>query len=237
MESIYRGLAPKANIVRFYPPTDTQLFRKGNGEAFRNKRNLGKRPLIAYAGAVTTNEGLHILIEAFVQVKARIPDAILVAAGLISFSLRIPIDLEKLVEDLDISDSVIFTGIIPLSEIIDLYAAADVLVNPKTDHIANKVARPIKVGEYLSSGTPMVSSRISELDEILVDGEEAIFCEPENVGELAKCLIDVLQATPQRRESIGKRAQEAAEKGFDYRSFCLRIHQMIEMNSNPKATR
>jgi len=239
LEAVYRRLAPRARIFRLYPPTDTQLFKSGEGEAFRKRRNLGDRPLIGYAGAVNTNEGIHILLEAFAMTRIRIPDAILLLAGLMSQSLHItgkPLDLEKLAEDLNISDSVLFLGPIPLREVVDLYAACDVLVNPKVDHLANRVASPIKVGEYLASGTPMISSRVGELDEILVDGEEAIFFKPGNVEELANCLTDILLATPQRRDYIGKRAQEAARKNFDYSSWALRIHQTIAMNTDHKVT-
>jgi glycosyltransferase involved in cell wall biosynthesis len=236
LESLYRRVAPRARIVRLYPPTDTQLFNTGDGEAFRKKHNLGSRLIIAYAGSLVMNEGVHILLKSFAMIRNRLPNAFLVIAGITTHLLNKSIDLKMLAADLDISGSVLFTGLIPLQEITDLYAAADVLVNPKIDHLANRVASPIKIGEYLASGKPMVSSRICELDEILVDGEEAIFFEPENVDELANCLTEILQATPQRREDMGKRAQEAARKNFDYRTWALRIHQMIEMNLISKAT-
>jgi glycosyltransferase involved in cell wall biosynthesis len=50
-----------------------------------------------------------------------------------------------------IGKRVVFTGQLSQNEVIDLFAASNVLAMPKIDHPMNRVASPIKIAEYMAA--------------------------------------------------------------------------------------
>ena len=75
-----------------------------------------------------------------------------------------------------------------------------------------------KVGEYLASGTPLITTRWGEVINWLVDGESAYIVEPENVSILADTIIRVFN-NPEESRRIGQKGQEVCKKCFDYRDW------------------
>ena len=195
LEQHLTKIAPNTKYLRLWPPTDTGYY--GSGSAIRAKEmlNICDTPLIVYAGAVSKLEGVDLLIESMKSIVDKYPDAKLIIAGPILEHDPIigkPLDYWKLVQRLNLGDNVIFSGSLRMPDVADLLAAATVLVNPKVDHLANRVAAPIKIGEYLASGRPVLTTRVCELDEWLVDRRDVLFCSPGDAGELAEGICEIM---------------------------------------------
>ncbi|MEQ6901073.1 glycosyltransferase [Nocardioides sp. YIM 152588] len=107
-------------------------------------------------------------------------------------------DLEKLAAELGVADRVRFLGPRSEAEVREALAAADLFVLPSV------VARdgqmeglPVALMEALASGVPTVSTRLSGIPEIVVDGETGLLAEPADPASLAAALTRILEDAPE----------------------------------------
>jgi glycosyltransferase involved in cell wall biosynthesis len=66
-----------------------------------------------------------------------------------------------------VKDNVIITGSVNFSEVLRYYSAADLLVLPMENNPIENARFPIRLGEYLASGKPIVSNATGEVKYIL----------------------------------------------------------------------
>jgi peptidoglycan/xylan/chitin deacetylase (PgdA/CDA1 family) len=76
---------------------------------------------------------------------------------------------------------------------------------------------PNKMGEYLASGRPVVTCKIGDLTNFLIDNVNAYLAEPGNERDFAAKMIAVLQ-DPARAEQIGAAGQHSCLAHLDYRA-------------------
>lgn len=93
-----------------------------------------------------------------------------------------------------------------------LMRAADVLILPNTakDPASKYETSPVKLFQYMSSGTPIIASDLPSIRDI-VSEEEVFFFEPDNPESLAKAIDKVLQDSPEASRRAGA-SQEAVKK-------------------------
>lgn len=231
----FQNLAPHAQISQAWPPTDIPLFASGNGERGRKTFSIDKEDfLIVYSGSVCVREGIHILLKAFATIIKEAPLSQLFIAG------KIPpedgylpwldsgvIDFKEMAKTLGISGKITFSGMLEKEDLIDILNAADVLVMPKIDHQYNAVAMPIKVGEYLATANPFVSSNICDLDKYFIDGKNIQLVEPDNPDLLSKRILWVYKNRKIAR-AIGKEGYIKAEEMFNYSCWVATLLKAIE---------
>jgi glycosyltransferase involved in cell wall biosynthesis len=136
---------------------------------------------ILYVGAVSRSKGVEVLLRAFAQVKAQVPDAKLLIGG--KSSLDQPM-LESLVQSLGVSD-VTFAGFIAEADLATHYAQATVMVFP------SHYGFGLSTLEAMACGTPVVGVRALDAPEFFADA--GILAEPDNADDLASCLSRVLR--------------------------------------------
>lgn len=87
--------------------------------------------------------------------------------------------------------------------------AANVLVLPNTakEEVSARYTSPMKLFEYMASGTPIVASRLPSIQEI-VGSERAILVEPDNASALAEGIQNAVRGDSRRR---AQSAREWAE--------------------------
>ncbi|HYQ17056.1 MAG TPA: glycosyltransferase family 1 protein [Polyangiaceae bacterium] len=151
---------------------------------------------ILYVGAVSRAKGVEVLIRAFAQVKARVPDARLVVAGKSSTDQP---ELEQLARELGATD-VSFTGFVAEKELPERYASATVMVFP------SHYGFGLSTLEAMACGTPVVGVRTLDAPEFFADA--GLLAEPNDPASLADCLVKMV-ADPdvqaqQRRKSLAR---------------------------------
>lgn len=213
-------IAPHTPRLLLPASVDTVLFGSGDGSKYRTRPELAGHKLVVYAGTFWVVEGLANLVAAMAQVTRRIPDARLVIAG--GASVADSDDVEALAAQHGIRDKTVLLGQLDLADVVDLLAAADVLVVSKINHLANRVAMPIKIVEYLSAGKPIVASNIGDIGYYLRDREHAILVEPGDVQALADGICEVLQDA-ELAEHLAKQGQQLARDTFDALSVTARM--------------
>jgi len=150
-------------------------------QSYFPRPNVARHPrTILYVGAVSRSKGVEVLIRAFAQVKARVPDAKLLIGGKSSADQPM---LEGLVQSLGI-DGVSFAGFIAEADLATHYAQATVMVFP------SHYGFGLSTLEAMACGTPVVGVRALDAPEFFADA--GILAEPDDVQDLANCLGRVL---------------------------------------------
>lgn len=228
LEEKFRRIAPGVKVMRIPVLVDTQLFRTGDRAGFRKRLGLSDCKVVAYAGTFWVVEGVAKLIEAMSLVGQEHSDARLVIAG--GRSTSASDDVPALVGRFGLSDKAILLGHIKLSEVVDLLAAADVLVVSKIDHLANRAGLATKLAEYLAAGRPVVASNIGDVSLYLRHNEHALLCEPGNARELAES-ISTLLSDPSLADRLAEQGRRVAVEAFDTRSNVERMLAAIAQAS------
>jgi glycosyltransferase involved in cell wall biosynthesis len=157
-------------------------------EAIRARHGVAREEkLIVYTGSFVALQALDLLLEAFPQVLASVPDARLLLVGGAEPELS---QLRLAAERLGIAQRVILEAARPQAEIAGYLAAADVLVSPRVQGINP----PGKLLSYLASGRPVVATDTLVHNQLLT-GECAILTRPDAAG-LAEGLVLALTDSP-----------------------------------------
>lgn len=141
------------------------------------KKCRNNNTYILYIGSLIRRKGVDILIKAFLKVKKNILNLKLKIAGEGPEKGK----LMELVNELKISDSVSFLGIVRGREKIQLLNDAILLACP-----SRREPFGIVVLEGFASGIPVIASRVGGIPDIIKDGENGVLIEPENPEQLAE---------------------------------------------------
>ncbi len=116
---------------------------------------------LVYSGALTEYSGVVNLISAMEQINEK--DLVLEIYGNGPLVQRIV----SLVKD---KDNIRYCGMVLNSEMLEIQRAAFLLINPRpVEDEISKVTFPSKMFEYMASGTPVISTKISGLTSEYLD--------------------------------------------------------------------
>ncbi len=97
-----------------------------------------------------------------------------------------------------------------------LWPADVLLLPPSADHPSAAWTSPVKLGEYLAAGPPIVASAIPALRD-WVGEPEVIWFAPDDPADLARAIAEAVRETPERRRLRTAVAQRLA-RAFSYPS-------------------
>jgi len=161
---------------------------------------------------------LQELINEGYRVKLKI------AGDISEHSKRIYIDYIK---EKEVDENFLdFLGFIS-EELKNYYNNATALLIPLSNAEKDMARFPTKIGEYLASGRPVVSSDIGEFAIYATNDKDAILCDfndPVDFASGIKKLID----NPQFAEKIGRNGRNLCLQEFDYRVHGKRLYHFIE---------
>lgn len=86
------------------------------------------------------------------------------------------------------------------------------------------VTSPLKIFEYMGAGKAIIASRLSVIEEVLRDGENALLAEPENIDQWME-KIRLLQDNPKLRQQIAAIARNEAINKY---SWTVRAERVIK---------
>jgi glycogen synthase len=151
---------------------------------FRQRFVADNQPLVYYVGRVVYEKGLHILLDAWPQVLARLPQARLLIAGVGGY---LPA-LRQHAHDLGIDSQVIFAGFISDDERDKLYHVADVAAFPSLYEPFGIVAL-----EAMAACCPVVVAATGGLAEVVISHETGLMVQPNDPSALAWGIEHTLQ--------------------------------------------
>ena len=170
---------------------------------------------IAYCGYVSIRkDGVDVLIKAFSKFHSLHPDYKLYIIGRAGFPEPLSYFID-LAEKFGVKESVVFTGEVSADEMPQLLVNAEILALARPDSLQARNGFPTKLGEYLSTGNPIVVTRVGEIPLFIKDKINGILANESDVDDFADKLIWVAEH-PEQAMTIGKNGKKLVEYEFSY---------------------
>jgi glycosyltransferase involved in cell wall biosynthesis len=159
-------------------------------------RNDG-RLIVIFPGGLQRHQGLDIAFRAFVRISSEMPHAEFHIYGEGSMKN----ELVSLADELGLGGKVLFFNPLPVREIAEVMANADIGVVPKRADSFGNEAYSTKIMEFLSLGVPMVVSS-TKIDRYYFHHSVVRFFESGNHAALADAALEVLRDDELRERMI-----------------------------------
>jgi glycosyltransferase involved in cell wall biosynthesis len=179
---------------------------------------LGLPPDALVCGAVSRLDalkGIDDLILAFAQVEAT-RAAYLVIVGEGPERQR----LEKIVQDIGVSDRIIWAGY--RAGVPHLLPAFDIFVQPSMHE-----GLPNTVLEAMAAGLPVIATGVGGTPELVVNGKTGLLVPPANPAALADA-ITALSENPVARGSMGWAGRQRVQQHFTIEEMVQKTEQLYE---------
>ena len=190
----------KCTAVMNYP--DESIFYQ------RPKTRADNKFIMLYPGTLGWHQGLDIAIKAFAKIKDRAEQAEFHIYGRGTETDN----LEKLIVDLKLTDRVFIKDPMPIDQIAEVMANADLGIIPKKNDPFGGEAFSTKTLEFMSLGIPIVLSK-TKIDQYYFNDSVVKFFIPDNVDDLADAMLTMIE-NRELRETLRNSALHFVE---DYR--------------------
>ena len=191
---------PEAKIsVIPHGPFFYDLPSAGAEEALAGLGLEGGKPMVLWQGIIFPYKGIDLLLAAWRQVEARVPEAVLVIAG--TGAPELLEQIRRQISELGLTRVKTEFRFVSTEELVALYRAADVVVYP---YRAITTSGALATG--LALGKTIAASDLPVFRELLTDGENALLTPPLDTDAMGKALVRVLQ-DPVLRERLAERVR------------------------------
>ncbi len=185
-------------------------------------------PFILYAGTIRPQKNIPRLVEAFAVLRGDLEDHPLykdLRLIIIGDEISKYPAVRRAVIQTRVEQVVRFLGFVPVATLRVFYEAASAFVFPS---LYEGFGLPPL--EAMACGTPVVTSNVSSLPEVV--GDAAVLVNPENVFDIARGIREVLLDEPRRQELI--------RRGFEHVgrfSWAEAARQVLEIYREAAKTR
>jgi len=215
---------PAKKIVVFPNAADVHRFRPSpeNSSTMRATLGVENNPLILFVGSFYEWHDVATLLDAFSRVLTQHPEARLVLVG--DGSQRQA--MMQRATDLSIASAVHFVGQVAHDVVPQWMSAADIAVVPYPPMDHELWLSPLKLFEYMASGTAVIASAIGQLPKIIQDGKNGLLVPPGDVTGMTdamKCLIEDAAL----RSRLGQQARQDSVKNYSWDHYVSRLERLF----------
>lgn len=219
LKTIYSGV----DVNRFTPWQQSAQARQAR-EELRAEHQLSSKKVILFVGRMTRNKGPHVLVKAMEYIKH--PDAALVIVGGTWYQEDTVFSdyvsyVRSLVEKSKFP--VILTGYVPAHEVQRWFYAGDVFV---CTSIWDEPLARVHF-EAMATGLPFLTTARGGNPEVIHDGNGILIQDPNDAGEYASKLNELLSDMGQSRE-MGMRGRSLVERNFTWERVAREILEVWE---------
>jgi glycosyltransferase involved in cell wall biosynthesis len=199
---------------------DIEEFRPDRGGAeVRDSLGLADRVLVGFIGTFGPWHGSPVLAKAVTKITE---DARCHFLFIGDGDQRAK--TEAIIAESGRSHLATFTGRVPHTRVPAYLDACDILVCP---HIASPdgsefFGSPTKLFEYMAVARPVVASRLGQIADVIVDGENGLLVEPGNADDLARA-ISRLASDRALRARLGAAARRTVVENYTWRQNAARV--------------
>ena len=164
-----------------------------------NPHPRGDPPCIIAVGRLVETKGFHVLVAACARLRDRgLPcQCLIIGAGPEAGRLR------ELINDFGVTDRVVLKGMLSPDELMPYYRRADVLAMPACIRNQDADGIPTVLIEAMAMAIPVVTTRVSGIPELVVDGETGLLVAPDDASALAAALARLLRDQDLARRLAG----------------------------------
>jgi glycosyltransferase involved in cell wall biosynthesis len=211
--SLHQAVDEEAFNIKYNCPTDLATIKK------RSK-------VIMYAGQLDSWKKPEFLVDMMEFVTES--NVSLVFIGGREDDIR---KLQHYVKAKGLSDKIFFLGWKPPAQIPKYLSFADVLIHYSPSRNVRgplkvfEYQNPLKIGEYMLAGRPIAAPRALGLDEVLVDGVNALLFDPHSPADAAR-KVSLLLGDKELGDRLASNARNAALSKYTYRA---RARALLEL--------
>ncbi len=218
-----RGV-PSEKIIVFSNGVDTRRFRPDQKEKSKARFMLGVdgQPLVIFVGNFYEWHDVQTLLDAFAQLIRVKGDIRLLLVG--DGSRRS--EMMEYAASLDIGHYVKFTGLVPHLEVSKYIGAADIAVAPYKSKDRAFWLSPMKIYEYMASGTAIVAAQIGQISEVIQDGYNGLLYPQADVAALTAALLRLIEDEGLRSQ-LGQRARKEAVEKYSWDAYIRNLEQLF----------
>jgi glycosyltransferase involved in cell wall biosynthesis len=132
-------------------------------------------------------------------------------------------NLKSLANELGIVDRVAFLGWQSREELTKQYHQANIFLFPSRHE-----GMPNAVLEAMSTGLPVVATRIAGSEELVIEGETGLLVQTENVDELRESLRRIL-VDPGQRKKMGLASRQRVEENYSWKTVAEQYKNLLDV--------
>lgn len=184
-------------VIPYGVRPDAYVAEAGARERLRRSLGLADDAPVALAlGRLNMQKRFDLLLQAFAEVRERLPQARLLIAG----TGKLEPNLRAKHERLGLGESVQFLGF--RRDVGDLLSAADLLVLSSDDE-----GLPHVILEAMAAGRAVVSTRVGSVDDLVDDGRTGLLIPRRDPAALRDALVETL-GDRERLRAMGRAGRE-----------------------------
>jgi glycosyltransferase involved in cell wall biosynthesis len=165
---------------------------------------------IVFIGRIVPKKGIHLLIQAFVEIRKLYPELILIIGGDRSQSPEYINQLDAIINNQKIEDAIIWTGFLDEQAKSEILASATIF-----SHVSESEGMAMSILEAMAAGVPTVVSTRCYMSQAAEAG--AVLECNYDVLSLKESIVKLLNNNSLQRE-IGTRAVEYVKKYHSWES-------------------
>ncbi len=190
-----------------------------------NTTEKSKSFVIGYCGTITIENGIIDLLKAFKKIPTEISDIELIIIG----ELSDKVNREIIIQHLN-SPRIRFTGKLSTDQVEFTIRQCSVLVNPRKSSVLAESGFPTKLGEYFSTGIPVITTKVGDLPYYFKDKAEVVFATPDCPDSILDAILFVYNHKSDA-EKIGLNGFNWASEQLDHIKNSEKLINFIAPNS------
>lgn len=176
-----------------------------------------------FCGAADYKEVILFIVESFEILK----DDNILLYMVINGSNEQMLEIQKRIAISNKSNLIRFFSKLSETKLSLLYKNAIGLLIPLRPTVQDEARFPHKIGEYLASGNPVITTNYGEVKYYLKDFENALVAERYNINDFAEKMEFVI-TNPSESKSIGQNGRKVALQYADYKQYGIKIINLIK---------
>ena len=185
------------------------------------KKKISNPVKILYAGTYAPKDGVEFLIKAFLLLQKDGVKCKLILTGKGDSKNMKVLDMIK------DNPNVEYKGMVTDEELISIMNDCDILTMTRTNSPFANYGFPFKLSEYLSTGNPVIASKVSDVAKILKHKINAYLIEPENVEDIKRGIMFFIN-NPQTALAIGQNGLDTMKEIFSIDSVGNKFVNFVE---------
>jgi len=186
-----------------------------------------EEPYLLWTGAPHGEIRAHLefLVDAMAAVRTRHPRCRLVLIGNFDEQFRAAL-VARAARTAGDASAVEVHGFVPRDRLAAPIARAAALLAPLPAGVRWECCFPTKLGDYLVSGRPVVSSAVGEVAAHFTDGVTAMLAPPGDAAAWSERIVRLLD-NPGLAACIGAAGRDLAVREFDYRRHAAKLYAFL----------
>lgn len=193
-----------------------------DGKKIRAKYGINHCKIVLYLGIMDKERNLETIIRSFSHI-ASTDNIKLMMVGHGNDKKN----LEKLSNELNLNEKIIFTGYIPYFEIPHYIAASDICLSPIPPIPIYKISSPTKLFEYMAMGKPVIANNgILEHEKVIEESKCGILVNYDEIS-FANAILK-LYNKPEIGRKMGRNGYEWVLKHRTYEKISIALEKTYD---------